>query len=394
MRKATPKRLPALAALLLAGLALGQAQRSIDVDVFDAGEVKAIPVAIEGFTGETLALLKFDLFVQGFEFVDKAKAQFTIKGSNDGGSVSGAVYDHVKRGFILNKRYRGGSLRLLAHTFANNAVEAITGSPGIGLTKIAFWQVHGRNTEIHVADFDGHNATRLTHDNSIAAGPEWTPNNDTLYYYSYRRHNPDIYSHNLQTGARQTVARYSGSNISPAVSPDGRRVAMVLSKAGSPDIWVGSANGTGLRRLTTTKEAESSPCWSPDGRWICFVSRAGGRTALYKIPANSGAMSRIRTIGAFNATEPDWSPDGKAIVFTTMRGGGVFEICIVPPGGGNVEVLATGEDPSWAPNSRTLMFTRRSGRKRFLSVLDVPTKRVKTLPRSFPGNCSQAAWTK
>ena len=73
MRKATPKRLPALAALLLAGLALGQAQRSIDVDVFDAGEVKAIPVAIEGFTGETLALLKFDLFVQGFEFVTRPR---------------------------------------------------------------------------------------------------------------------------------------------------------------------------------------------------------------------------------------------------------------------------------------------------------------------------------
>ena len=327
MKKATLIQFPVLAGLFLAGLALGQAQRSIDVDVFDAGEVKAIPVALEGFTGETLALLKFDLFVQGFEFVDKSKAQFTIKGSN-AGSINGAVYDHVKRGFILNKRYQGGSLRRQAHTFANNAVEAITGSPGIGLTKIAFRQFHGRDTEIHVADFDGRNSKRLTHDNSIAAGPEWTPNNDSLFYYSYRRHNPDIYSHNVHTGVRRIVARYSGSNISPAVSPDGRRVAMVLSKAGSPDIWVASADGTGLRRLTTTKEAESSPCWSPDGRWICFVSRASGRTALYKIPANGGAMSRIRTVGAFNATEPDWSPDGKAIVFTTMRGGGVFEICI------------------------------------------------------------------
>ena len=80
MRKATPIQFPVLAALLLAGLTLGQAQRSIDVDVFDAGEVKAIPVTLEGFTGETLALLKFDLFVQGFEFVGRAKAQFTIKG--------------------------------------------------------------------------------------------------------------------------------------------------------------------------------------------------------------------------------------------------------------------------------------------------------------------------
>ena len=393
MRKATPIRFPVLAALLLAGSALGQAQPAIDVDVFDAGDVKAIPVTLEGFTGETLALLKFDLFVQGFEFVDKAKAQFTIKGSN-AGSINGAVYDHVRRGFILNKRYQGGSLRRQAHTFANNAVEAITGSPGIGLTKIAFRQFHGRDTAIHIADFDGHNSKRLTHDNSIAAGPEWTPNSDSLFYYSYRRQNPDIYSHNVHTGVRRIVARYSGSNISPAVSPDGRRVAMVLSKAGSPDIWVASADGTGLRRLTTTKEAESSPCWSPDGRWICFVSRASGRTALYKIPANGGAMSRIRTVGAFNATEPDWSPDGKAIVFTTMRGGGVFEICIVPPGGGNVEVLATGEDPSWAPNSRSLIFTSRSRGKRVLSVLDVPTKRVKTLPRSFSGNCTQAAWSK
>ena len=96
---------------------------------------------------------------------------------------------------------------------------------------------------------------------------------------------------------------------------------MVLSKAGSPDIWVASVNGTGFRRLTTTKAAESSPCWSPDGRFICFVSRAGGRSALYKIPANGGAMSRISTVHVSNATEPDWSPDGKAIAFTTQRGG-------------------------------------------------------------------------
>ena len=128
MSNAIQKQSAALAALLAAGRALGQAQRpTIDVDVFDAGKVKAIPVTLEGFSAETQALLKFDLFVQGFDFVDNAKAQFTIKGSNEGGSISGAVYDHVKRAFILNKRYRGGGMRLLAHTFANNVVESLTG---------------------------------------------------------------------------------------------------------------------------------------------------------------------------------------------------------------------------------------------------------------------------
>ena len=144
--------------------------------------------------------------------------------------------------------------------------------------------------------------------------------------------------------------------------------------------------------MTTTKAAESSPCWSPDGRFICFVSRVSGRSGLYKIPANGGAMSRIKTIYASNATEPDWSPDGKAIAFTTQRGGS-FDICIVEPSGGKAQVVASGEDPSWALNSRTLIFTNRSSGKRILSVLDVPTKRVKTLPRRFQGNCSQAAWS-
>ena len=373
------------------GQNFGHAQKTIDVDIFDSGEVKAIPVHIEGFTGDILSLLKFDLFVQGFEFVDKTKAQFIIKGSNTG-NVSGAVYDQLKRGFILNKRYQGGNLRMQGHTFANNVVESITGSPGIGLSKITFRQFHGRNTEIHVADFDGYNAKQLTRDNSISAGPDWSPDGETLFYYSYLKNNPDIYSHNIRTGQRRIVARFSGSNISPSVSPDGKRVAMVLSKAGSPDIWVASVNGSGLRRLTTTKAAESSPCWSPDGRFICFVSRVSGRSALYKIPANGGAMSRIKTVYVSNATEPDWSPDGKAIAFTTQRGGN-FDICIVEPSGGKTQVVASGEDPSWALNSRTLIFTNRSRGKRILSVLDVPTKRVKTLPRRFPGNCSQASWS-
>jgi Tol biopolymer transport system component len=96
-------------------------------------------------------------------------------------------------------------------------------------------------------------------------------------------------------------------------------------------------------------------------------------------------------VGAGSVTEPDWSPDGKTIVFTTMRSN--FEICTVPAQGGEVTTLVSGEDPSWAPNSRTVVFTRRLKGKRVLSLLDVPTKRVKDVAQSL-GSCSQPSWAK
>ena len=81
-----------------------------------------------------------------------------------------------------------------------------------------------------------------------------------MYYTSYKLGNPDIFYHDLTTGQRRAVARYSGLNSSAAVSPDGTKVAMILSKGGSPNVYVCNADGTDLKKLTSTSE-DSSPCW-------------------------------------------------------------------------------------------------------------------------------------
>ena len=56
MSKSLRYSLSVLFALFSLGKNLGQSQKVIDVDIFDSGEVKAIPVYIEGFTGEILSL--------------------------------------------------------------------------------------------------------------------------------------------------------------------------------------------------------------------------------------------------------------------------------------------------------------------------------------------------
>jgi len=393
---------PLVVVTLLASLfvaSLRAAEPEIDV-VHPQQGVRLVPIALEGFTGEVRSTLKFDLEIQGFEIVPSDKAQYLVSGSY-GSSLIGYLQDRISKVWLLSKEYTGASARLQAHTFADEIVEKlIPGQAGVARTQIAFKAATpSHNSEIYLADYDGYNAQAVTRDNTISRDPAWLPGCRVLYYTSYMSGNPFIYSHELQTRMRKVVAGFSGLNTGAALSPDGRRVAMILSKAGSPDLYVADADGGNLKRLTTTKEDESSPCWSPDGQTICFVSRMRGVAELYRIPAAGGSMEMVRTGIPGNLTEPDWSPDGKTIVFTAQTGG--FVLGTVPAGGGAGTILLKpgsgeairGEDPFWAPNSRTVIFTRRVGDRRVLSLLDVISKQVKDVGQ-ISGSCSQPAWAR
>ncbi len=356
------------------------------------GNTKPIPVALSGFTGEGAEVLKFDLTVQGFSFVAPDAAQYLISGS-DAGVVTGSLTDKFAKRVLLSRSYNGASLRRQAHAFADDIVFAITGKKGIGQTKIAYKsQPAGYGVgEIYVSDFDGANAQRITKDNAIVAKPAWAPGKLALYYTSYALDNPDIFYHSLTTGQRSKIAAYSGLNTSAAVSPDGSKIAMVLSKSGSANIWVCNADGSNLKQISHGDE-DSSPTWSPDGSWICFATKHSERRRLAKVPAGGGTVQYLNTTGAPNPTEPDWSPDGKWIAFTSQMHD--FNLCVMPVDGTNTPaVLVEGQNPSWSPNSRTLVFNRSMGYRQVLSVLDVFTKQYKDCARAT-GSSSQPAWAK
>ena len=110
------------------------------------------------------------------------------------------------------------------------------------------------------------------------------------------------------------------------VSPDGRWVTFVVSQADSAansyrsDLWIGAADGTELRRLTWTKEAnESDPVFSPDGRQLAFVSRRPGdeRSQIYVLPLWTGGEARPLTTLETGAANSTWSPDGSRIAFNS-----------------------------------------------------------------------------
>jgi TolB protein len=365
---------------------LGPITRNVD----SLGFMKPIPVTVTGFSGEADTVLKNDLSFMGFEIVSPDKSLFQIQKNSASGV--GATISQLQ----YNKAFTGGSTRQQTHALADDIARTITQKPGIAQTRVAFKtrpQSYG-DGEIFIADYDGFNAMPVTRDGTICAAPAWGGNN-TLFYMTHKLSGkPDILSHNLATGARKAVARHPGMNSSASVSPDGRRIAMILSKSGSPDLWVSDIDGGNLKQLTTTKEDESSPCWSPDSTKICFASRDSGKSRLYTVSVTGGRMQPLSIAGVSNLSEPDWSPDGKFLIFTANMGG--FRICVAPLEGplrGTATTLVDGEDPVWAPNSRAVMFVKNVNNRHVLSLLDVPSKKTKDLG-IIKGDASQPSWAK
>ncbi len=104
------------------------------------------------------------------------------------------------------------------------------------------------------------------------------------------------------------VLTFSGADLDPAVSPDGRMVAFQSWRDGTPKIWLKQINGGGEAPLTTGRDG--SPRFSPDGSAVLFTRVEGGSTWLYRIAVFGGEARRVT-----EGTDGEWSPDGKQIAF-------------------------------------------------------------------------------
>jgi TolB protein len=292
-------------------------------------------------------------------------------------SVQFQLFDVFGRDQLVGYRIPAsrGTMRRVAHRAADMIYEKLTGIKGVFDTKVAYItakpQGNGRLYSLIVSDQDGENEFKIMESMDPIMSPAWSPDSRRLAYVSFEGNKSSIFVQTLRTGNRIQVSSRAGINGAPAFSPDGRELVVTLGGVdGNLDIHVLDINTRQSRRLTTNRSIDTEGSWAPDGRHIYFTSDRSGGPQIYRVAADGGTPERITFEGSYNA-RPRLSADGTKLAMVHNDRGN-YRIAVLDMERDELLVLSTGaqdESPSFAPNSDTLIYATRQGREGVLETV-------------------------
>ena len=257
-----------------------------------------------------------------------------------------------------------------AHTAVDTVLNKIFGIQGICRSKIVFSAAtSAKNREIFICDFDGKNIKQLTNHNTLCVEPVWAPDGKSFVFSFYGPSYTNLVQYNMETGLSRRLTQYGGINAGGSLSPDGKTLAMILSRSNQVDLYTRpTESGVTPKRLTSGKAVEASPRWSPDGKKLCFVSDAkNGRPVLCVIdPFAGGKAVEISGLVGSERVAPSWSSDNKIAYCAKINRNYELRVAKLSADGKSgvmEEVGVAGnntfpsEDPSWAPDNRHVSMT-------------------------------------
>lgn len=335
------------------------------------------------------------------------KQDFVVVGrvldNPDGGyRVEYELFDIAKQQPLLRLALAGrpNGMRDVAHQIADQIYEKILGIRGAFWTRIAYVTAAGTGGNIQyalmVADSDGYNPQTVVRSREPLLSPAWSPDGRKLAYVSFERGNSSIYIQDIGTGSREVIASFRGINGAPAFSPDGRRLALTLSRSGNPEIYVMDLGSKQLTQVTRHFSIDTEARWTPDGGSLIFTSDRGGKPQLYQVSAGGGEPSRVSFQGGYNA-RATISYDGKKIAMA-QGAGNVYRIALMDRslgGQGRWQTLSPGnldESPSFAPNASMVLYAAKEGGRGVLYAVSADG-RVRQRLVLADGDVREPAWS-
>jgi TolB protein len=368
----------------------GDLYRSGLFDPIAASDMVERPVDEESIRFGTWRLLKVDYVVIG-------KVRTPVDGQ--GHELVYQLFDvHTQEKLLSQVTSVGpGDLRFGAHRVADAIYEALTGVPGAFATRIAYITATGLGAnmryELVVSDADGFGPQSVVGSPEPLLSPAWSPDGKKLAYVSFEKGNSAIYMQDVSTGSRELISGGKGINGAPSFSPDGRKMAMTLSRSGNPEIYVRDRTTGRLTQLTQHWAIDTEAVWSPDGKYIYFTSDRGGKPQIYRIKPTGGTPERVTLEGSYNA-RASIAPDGRRIAVAHGKGN-EYRIAVWDLETERFTILTPGvldESPSFAPNGSMVLYATREGTRGVLSAVSADGSVRQRLILS-EGDVREPAWS-
>jgi TolB protein len=310
------------------------------------------------------------------------------------------LFNVFKQSVVLRQVIEGTEeeLRDMAHYVGDEVFEALTGIPGAFATRIMYVTADGpvenRLFKLNIADADGHRRQTVLSSSEPVLSATWSPDGNKIAYVSFENAGrPGIYIRDLQSGLVQQITNFAGLNGAPSFSPDGKQLAMVLSKDGNPDIYVLNLENRRLRRITRHYGIDTEPSWRADGQAIVFTSNRGGKPQIYQMQLSDLSIERLTFEGDYNA-KASLLPDGSGLIMVHRREG-IFHIALLNLQRGRLTVLtetALDESPSIAPNGSMLIYATQVNGEGILAAVSIDGGVKFNLPSS-EGDVREPAWS-
>ena len=289
------------------------------------------------------------------------------------------------------------ALRDVAHQIADIIYEKILGVRGAFWTRVAYITAVGTSPSIQyalmVADSDGFNPQVIVRSREPLLSPAWSPDGKRLAYNSFESGNSSIFIQDLSTGARQQVSSSRGINGAPAFAPDGGRIALTLSKGGNPDIYIMDLGSRSTTQITKHFAIDTEAVWAPDGQSIYFTSDRSGKPQIYQVSSGGGEPSRVTFQGQYNARAS--VVDAKGIKLAMVQGNGnVYRIAVLDRATNQSTLVSPGnqdESPSFAPNGSMLLYATSEGSRGVLYAVSADG-RVRQRLVLADGDVREPAW--
>jgi Tol biopolymer transport system component len=131
--------------------------------------------------------------------------------------------------------------------------------------------------------------------------------------------------------------------FSPAWSPDGRQIAVVIRSGIKPDLALLDVATKKIIPITNDRFIENNPSFTADGRYIVFSSDLSGIPNIYAFDLSERKLLKITNVLS-GASSPAVSDDGKTLAFLKYSSKG-YDLHVTPFDPRNAKVVEDVVDP-------------------------------------------------